>query len=208
MKLFLIVAAPALAIAGEYAVLSNGFRIEAERHEQIGSMIRLHTNTGSIDMPAAEVVRFELDEIVASPVTQAPIPATVPDKPAPSPRQLVEEAAVRHGLPPAFVHSVAQVESAYRTDAVSPKGAIGVMQLMPTTAAALAADPRIPEQNIEAGARHLRDLLLRYDGNARLELAAYNAGPGAVERYNGVPPYPETQNYVEKVLDRYRRAKQ
>ena len=208
MKLFIILAAPALALAGEYAVLSNGFRIEAERHDAAGSMIRLHTNTGSIDIPAAEIVRFEQDEIVEGVVTPALIPATIPDKPASSTRQLVEEAAVRNGLPPALVHSVAQVESAYRTDAVSPKGAIGVMQLMPMTAAALSADPRIPEQNIEAGARHLRDLLLRYDGNTRLALAAYNAGPGAVERYNGVPPYPETQNYVEKVLDRYRRAKQ
>lgn len=208
MKFLLVLMVPVLALAGEHAVLSNGFRIEAERHEEIGSSVRLHTSSGTIELPSTEILRFEQEEIVENPAAAAPADQTPAPKPPPSPRWMVQEAAVRNGLPPALVHSVAQVESAYRTDAVSPKGAIGVMQLMPSTAAALSADPRIPEQNIEAGARHLRELLLRYDGNVRLALAAYNAGPGAVERYNGVPPYPETQNYVEKVLDRYRRTKQ
>jgi soluble lytic murein transglycosylase-like protein len=106
-------------------------------------------------------------------------------------------------LPPELLHSVARTESAYRTDAVSPKGAIGVMQLMPGTAAMLKADPHDPEQNVEAGARHLRDLLIQYNGETRKALAAYNAGAGAVQRYGGVPPYAETQNYVDKVLRNY-----
>jgi soluble lytic murein transglycosylase-like protein len=106
-------------------------------------------------------------------------------------------------LPLAFVDSVARVESAFRSDAVSPKGAIGVMQLMPGTAREMDADPNDPAQNIDAGVRLLRDLLVKYDGDVIKALAAYNAGPGAVERYGGVPPYPETQHYVDRVLRTY-----
>jgi soluble lytic murein transglycosylase-like protein len=120
-----------------------------------------------------------------------------------NPRVLLRDAANRSGLPPAFVESVAQVESALRPDAVSPKGAIGVMQLMPATARALDADPADTAQNIDAGVRLLRDLLIRYDGDVVKALSAYNAGEGAVTRYGGLPPYPETQNYVDKVLRTY-----
>ncbi|MBL8175470.1 MAG: lytic transglycosylase domain-containing protein, partial [Bryobacterales bacterium] len=97
---------------------------------------------------------------------------------------------------------------AYRPDAISHKGAIGIMQLMPATAASLNADPHDPEQNVEAGTRLLRELLLQYQDypdQVRRALAAYNAGPGAVQKYNGVPPYRETQSYVNKILDAYRR---
>jgi soluble lytic murein transglycosylase-like protein len=97
-------------------------------------------------------------------------------------------------------------ESAYQTNAVSPKGAIGVMQLMPGTARYLQADPHNVEQNIDAGTRLLRELLLKYQDHpdpVRRALAAYNAGEGAVQRHNGVPPYRETQNYVEKVIGKY-----
>jgi soluble lytic murein transglycosylase-like protein len=107
------------------------------------------------------------------------------------------------GLPPAFVESVAKVESAFRPDAVSPKGALGVMQLMPDTARALDANPLDTAQNIDAGVRLLRELLLRYDGDVVKALAAYNAGTDAVSRYRGVPPYPETQIYVDRVLRTY-----
>jgi soluble lytic murein transglycosylase-like protein len=95
-------------------------------------------------------------------------------------------------------------------DAVSPKGAIGIMQLMPGTARELSADPHHPEQNVDAGVRYLRDLLLKYQDHpdqVRLALAAYNAGPGAVDRYNGIPPYRETVEYLRKVLDRYQKLK-
>ncbi|MCX6638674.1 MAG: lytic transglycosylase domain-containing protein, partial [Acidobacteria bacterium] len=91
------------------------------------------------------------------------------------------------------------------TGAISPKGAIGVMQLMPQTAAGLAANPFDPAENIEAGARLLRDLLVKYDGSAQLALAAYNAGSGAVDRHRGVPPYRETQLYVDRVIRDYLR---
>lgn len=92
-----------------------------------------------------------------------------------------------------------------KQSAISPKGAIGVMQLMPGTAKALAADPRDTEQNIDAGTRLLHDLLMKYDGDVVKALAAYNAGPAAVDRYNGLPPYRETQVYVNKVIHDYQK---
>jgi soluble lytic murein transglycosylase-like protein len=108
-------------------------------------------------------------------------------------------------LDPALVAAVAAVESGFNPRAVSPAGAVGVMQLMPGTAAELGvSDPFDPAQNVRAGARYLRNLLDRF-GKLELALAAYNAGPGAVERYGGIPPYRETVEYVKKVLDRLRR---
>jgi soluble lytic murein transglycosylase-like protein len=119
--------------------------------------------------------------------------------------ELVDNAARKYGLPPAFVLAVVAVESGYRADAVSPKGAIGLMQLMPGTARELGADPNVPEQNVDAGTRYLRDLLLKYDNHAYHALAAYNAGPGAVDKYHGVPPYRETQAYILNVLRNWRK---
>ncbi len=89
---------------------------------------------------------------------------------------------------------------------MSPKGAIGLMQLMPATAQTYGANPYDPSQNVEAGAAYLRELLIKYNGDARLALAAYNAGPGAVSKYNGVPPYAETQTYIERVLQKYKKS--
>lgn len=182
------------ALAGEYAVLSTGFLLRVDRHELEGAKVRLYLNGGSIELPAAAIVAFEKKE-EAKP---APLP-----QPKPSPQELVHQAAQRWGLPPEFVSSVAQVESGYRTDFVSPKGALGLMQLMPSTAGLLAADPADPEQNADAGARYLRSLLEKYDGDVPRALAAYNAGPGAVDRYNGIPPYRETVQYVERVIKQY-----
>jgi soluble lytic murein transglycosylase-like protein len=98
---------------------------------------------------------------------------------------------------------VARVESSLRPEAVSPKGALGIMQLMPATAQALAADPYDTAQNIDAGARLLRELLLKYNGDVVKALSAYNAGSGAVDRYQGMPPYSETRDYVDKVIRTY-----
>lgn len=204
------------ALAGQYAVLQSGFRIKVERHEQVGGNVRLYTGgEAMIELPASTIAAFEEEEYVPPP-PPAPAPAAVPvvqpvEKPvavAVSPRDLVEQAARKHGLPPEFVHLVAKAESAYRQDAISPKGAIGIMQLMPATAASLHADPHDPEQNVEAGTRLLRELLVQYQDHPdqlRRALAAYNAGPGAVQKYNGVPPYRETQAYVNKIVEAYRR---
>jgi soluble lytic murein transglycosylase-like protein len=192
--------------AGESAVLSNGRRIHAERHEVDGSTVRLIVGGGEIDLPAGLVAGFEADEPApkpeAPPVTQqsppkAESPVTVPE--------LLRGTAERYGLPPELIRSVARAESGYRPDAVSPKGAVGVMQLMPKTAAALSANPYDAAENIEAGTRLLCDLLQKYDGSTHRALAAYNAGPAAVDRYNGIPPYRETQLYVDRVVGDYLR---
>jgi len=196
VRLLLLFALTVPMLAGEYAVLASGFRLHAEKHEVIDGTVRLFTSDGVIELPASSVASFEVEDFVAPEQPEAP-PA------APSVREMIDRAAERYGLPPEFLHSVAAVESAYQTGAVSHKGAIGLMQLMPGTAAELEADPHDPLQNVDAGARHLRDLLLRYDGGVYHALAAYNAGQGAVSKYQGIPPYRETQNYVRKVVKRY-----
>lgn len=115
----------------------------------------------------------------------------------------IDRAARKYGLSPKLLHAVITVESGWRNDAVSPKGAKGLMQLTDSTAASMGVkDSFDPEQNIMGGANYLRQMLDRFDGNMRLALAAYNAGPGTVSQFNDVPPYPETRSYVEKVLAR------
>jgi soluble lytic murein transglycosylase-like protein len=115
--------------------------------------------------------------------------------------ELLNDAAARYGLPPAILKGVVKAESGFRPDAVSPAGAVGLMQLMPSTARALGvADPLDPASNIDGGARYLKQQVDRF-GDISQALAAYNAGPGAVARHGGVPPYTETQNYVRKVLE-------
>jgi hypothetical protein len=115
--------------------------------------------------------------------------------------QDIREISERHGMSPALVEAVIRVESAFNPLAVSPKGARGLMQLMPGTANALGVqDAFDPRQNIDGGVRHLRRLIDRYPGDLPLAVAAYNAGEGAVDSYGGIPPYPETQQYVRKVL--------
>ncbi len=107
--------------------------------------------------------------------------------------------ARKHGIPEDLFLRLVQQESGWKPGAVSHKGAIGLAQLMPGTARKLGVNPRDPRQNLEGGARYLK-MMYRKFGSWRLALAAYNAGPGAVEKYNGVPPYRETKNYVRKIL--------
>jgi soluble lytic murein transglycosylase-like protein len=204
-KLVLAILTAIPAIAGEYAVLSSGSRIHIDRHESSDGVVRLYVKDGVTELPEGQVSSFEQDDYVAPPPPPAQHPPAAP-APRPDPKTMIREAALRSGLPVAFVESVARVESGLRQDALSPKGAIGVMQLMPDTARALAADPNDPGQNIDAGTRLLRDLLVKYDGDVVKALAAYNAGPGAVDRYQGLPPYPETQDYVGKVIRQYQQA--
>ncbi|HXS96483.1 MAG TPA: lytic transglycosylase domain-containing protein [Candidatus Limnocylindrales bacterium] len=194
-----------VAFAGELAVLATGARLHVDRHEAVDGKIRLYNGTGYTEMDAAEVAGFERDDRVPTAPEQPPAPKTeiaqpaVAPAPQLTPAELADAAADRYGLPRSLVRSVMAAESAFQPKAVSPKGAVGLMQLMPETASELGADASDPAQNVDAGARYLRDLLARYDGGLRHALAAYNAGPGAVDKYKGVPPYSETLHYVKKI---------
>jgi len=203
--LAILLSAASCALAGEYAILASGARLYAERHELDGEWICLYTNSGTTRIPASLVEAWEREEPIPLPpaATSVPVEAPVLDI-----HKLIDQAAAKHGLPKEFLHSVVAAESAYRRDAVSSKGAIGVMQLMPRTAKAYGADPHDPQQNIDAGTRYLRDLLLKYDHGVFSALAAYNAGPGAVAKHKGVPPYRETQAYVSRIYRNYLRKKQ
>ena len=118
--------------------------------------------------------------------------------------RFIQEAAAKYGLDSRLVAAVAEAESSGNQSEVSDVGAFGVMQLMPDTAAALGVNPYDEKQNIEGGAHYLKQMLDTFGGDMKKAIAAYNAGPQAVKDYDGVPPYAETQNYVNKVLDLYR----
>ena len=113
---------------------------------------------------------------------------------------LADRASAATGVDSNLIRAVIQAESAGNARALSPKGAVGLMQLMPGTAKELGVDPTDPVQNVMGGARYLASMLKRFDGDQKLALAGYNAGPGAVERHKGIPPYKETRNYVDTVL--------
>ena len=117
---------------------------------------------------------------------------------------MIHEAAAKYAVDPKLVSAVAEVESGGNQNAVSSAGAIGVMQLMPDTAAELGVNPYDMKSNVEGGAKYLREMLDTFDGDVKKAVAAYNAGPNAVKAYGGVPPYAQTQNYVTNVLDIYR----
>lgn len=117
---------------------------------------------------------------------------------------MIAAAANKYQVDPKLISAVAEAESGGNQSAISPVGAVGVMQLMPDTAAALGVNPYDESQNIEGGAKYLRQMLDNFGGDVRKAVAAYNAGPQAVREYGGVPPYQETQDYVEHVLDLYR----
>lgn len=164
-------------------------------------MMILQMASGSLQFQSSEVAGIE-----ALPHVPAPA-AVVPAQPA-TPQEVLRKAGASQATAIEFtelVLSVAKVESGFRQDAVSQKGAEGLMQLMPQTANALRVDPRKADQNALGGATYLRELLERYDHNAVLALAAYNAGPAAVQKYGGVPPYLETQLYIQRVLREYYR---
>jgi soluble lytic murein transglycosylase-like protein len=197
----------ASASAGEYVTFASGSRLRVDRHETEGSKVRLYADAAEMVVDASQVRGYEVEEYTPPAPVPVPVPvAAPPQMAAPSPADLADAAADKYGLPRRLVRSVMTAESALNPLAVSPKGAVGLMQLMPSTARTLSANPYDPAQNVDAGARYLRDLLLQYKGGLWHALAAYNAGPGAVARYNGVPPYRETINYIARI-DRDRRKK-
>jgi len=197
MRFALLAAAALLACLparAEIALLANGSTLKIESRRTDGAdVVLVLRGGGEVSLSALQLVGVVPDEVVEE------------VGPGGDLRALAEAAARRHGLDPALVLAVVHVESGFRPDAVSPKGARGLMQLMPGTATRLGVEDSFdPEQNLDGGTRHLGDLIARYNGDVKRALAAYNAGEGAVERHRGVPPYGETRAYVRNVLRRYR----
>jgi len=188
------------AFATDIAILRNGFEIRHERREQRGNITRMYfraePESSYVDVANLEIVEFQNADPATAVVSLAPQPAThrlLTD--------LVSAASERHLVDADLIASMIQAESNFNALARSPKGAQGLMQLMPQTAMRFGVkDPFQPEANINAGAQYIRELLLRYDGDLTKALAAYNAGPERVARYSGVPPYRETRNYVARVI--------
>jgi hypothetical protein len=181
--------------------LTSGRSLSVKSHRvDAGQIVLTLREGGEVVCSAALIARIEPDEVpypdqsvepVEGPVRLAAVPFS----------DLIEPLAAHHEVDVALIRAVIEVESAYRPAARSPKGAMGLMQLMPATARQYDVDDAYdPAQNLAAGIRHLRRLLDRYD--VRLALAAYNAGEGAVARYGGIPPYRETRDYVDRVLRR------
>lgn len=138
---------------------------------------------------------------LTTPEAVTPIAPATREQGSPAMRARLQVAAHASDLSPELVNAIAWAESRFNDRALSPAGAIGVMQLMPATAATLGVDPTDPTQNARGGAAYVRQMLDTFDGDLTLALAAYNAGPEAVRRHNGVPPFAETQAYVASVLD-------
>ena len=190
------------------AILSNGMQMHADRHEMEGATVKLYSEGGYSIVPASMIASFEKEPEVARPAEAVVFSAPAPAPPA-EPADWVEAAAKKYALPESFVRSVMKAESGGNPNALSPKGAIGLMQLMPDTAKDLGVDPKNPKENADGGAQYLRDLLAKYENDpdqVLLALAAYNAGPKAVERYHGVPPYRETREYILRVLKNWKQS--
>lgn len=192
-----------MSLAADIAYLRNGFTIRHERREVLGTNTRLYLGTGGyVDLPSTEVLAYEHDNAPVTPATNANL------APAKTLTDQVLEASKVTGIDPDFLNSVIRHESGFNPRAVSPKGARGLMQLMPGTAAQLGVqDSFDPAQNILGGTTYLKQLLDLYKGDAQKALAAYNAGPHRVEQYKGVPPYTETRAYVARIIRDYNRKK-
>ena len=206
-SLALLTAAPATA---EIIVLTSGRTISVKAHRFEGDSIVLTLRNGGTVTCDKSIIEKVLPDEVPYP---EPAPAAGPEVDADAGEQaadvlestpygeIIAAVSEAHGVDPMLVRALIQVESNYRPRARSPKGAMGLMQLMPSTAREYKVrNPFDPRANIEAGIKHLKSLIDRFAGKVELGLAAYNAGEGAVKKFNGVPPYRETRNYVSKIL--------
>jgi soluble lytic murein transglycosylase-like protein len=191
----------ALPAQAEIVFFNTGRTLSVKSHHADGdSLVLVMRGGGEIVCEASIISRFAPDEVpYPEPAVEA-VPAPVQEEGILGPySEIIDRVAAEQDVPVKLVRAVIQVESAYNVRARSSKGAMGLMQLMPATARQYAvADPFDPATNIEAGIKYLKSLLQRLP--LALALAAYNAGEGAVQRFNGIPPYPETRNYVSRIL--------
>jgi soluble lytic murein transglycosylase-like protein len=200
------------ASAADLAVLQNGFSIRHDHHQVMGSTTRLFffaDDSSFTDLPTEEIASYEKD---VSPPEPAPSSVSVTPNSQKSPsvpiNEVVNTASAAFHLDPDLVNSVIHAESGFNAHAVSPKGARGLMQLMPGTANQLGVDDAFDaEANVTGGSRYLRELLERYNFDLVKALAAYNAGPERVEQYQGVPPFRETRAYVARIVHEYNTKK-
>jgi soluble lytic murein transglycosylase-like protein len=210
------IAACPLAHAAEHVTLKNGFDFDCIRREVNGEHVRLYfadktaDSANFLEVAADSIARIETLADLPTPPTPALAPKT--NHAAPTPvemQQLLSRAGEQHHIDADMLASVVMAESGGHVNAVSRTGARGLMQLMPGTAAHFGvADSFQADQNIAGGTAYLDQLLTRYHDNVALALAAYNAGPGAVDRWHGIPPYRETQAYVARVIREFNRRKQ
>ena len=219
IALFAVAALP--CFAGEVAVLKNGFTIPHERREIVGEVTRLYVTADGasfVDIPTAEIDHYE--EAPDPPVSDLAAPSAgsltktknrgtgFPGQPSPDLNEVVNQVSGHYRLDPDLVNSVIKAESGFNVHAVSPKGAQGLMQLMPGTASQLGVPNAFdPQANVEGGTRYLRELLERYNFDLVKALAAYNAGPQRVEQFGGVPPFHETRAYVARIVKDFNKKK-
>lgn len=181
----------ATAARADYIVLRSGLRLHVTGYERDGDVYRLAISGGHVEVPAADVVSIEPEDVFLA------VPPPPPDGPF---SREIHAAAQKHGLDEALISSIIAAESNFNPRAVSRKRALGLMQLLPTTAARFSvANVFDPAQNVDAGTHYLKQLLDQYHGDLMLALAAYNAGPQRVEQYGGVPPFSETRAYLHRV---------
>jgi hypothetical protein len=211
---FLITAAicvlTAVSARAEIVVLTSGSTLSVKSHRIDGERIVLDLRSGGqVTCDTSLIQKIVPDEVPhpepAAPQPDAPVaeaPASAPASLPPSPYdEIIQTLAEAHGVNPVLVNALIRVESNYRPTARSHKGAMGLMQLMPATARQYQVrNPYDPKANIAAGIKHLKSLLDRWGGEVDLALAAYNAGDGAVKKFNGIPPYSETRTYVSRIL--------
>lgn len=204
--------------AAEQITLRNGFEITCHHHAAANNRVRLYTGTGNdnyIEVARTDIVTVENVPDPPPDVAPAPAPASQPPSSAnPSAtnltpedlQQMLAKAGHEHNVDRDLLASVVKAESNGNARAVSRAGARGLMQLMPGTAADLGvADSFLPDQNVRGGSTYLDALLTKYHNNLALALAAYNAGPAAVDKYHGIPPYRETKLYVARVIHEFNR---
>lgn len=196
-------------LAADSAVLRNGFSISYERKQEMGLFTRLYVNAESfVDVPTTEIDHIEAGPQDPVPELRKPAQESKNAQPAVNLDELVASASAAYRLDPDLVYSVIRAESGFNVRAVSPKGARGLMQLMPPMASALGVEDAFdPRANVEGGTRYLRALLERYNFDLIKALAAYNAGPQRVEQYGGVPPYYETKAYVARIVRNFNKKK-